>query len=172
MWRDKWLNRTTTVSYSDAGAGVRLRLPRPDRPGDHRPEERPQRHLLPGLAGSRAEHHDLLPGVVVPLSRHGRWLVGEKADAGKVPVEDPAHGGQLVGVVQRAPRVPHRPATAAGPAFLCLMVLTRHAAITIWSSRRSIALAGSWRRRRSCNAIRSKGRNGASICLSLEIEFA
>jgi hypothetical protein len=135
MWRDKWLNRTTTVSYTDSGAGVRLRLPRRDHPGDHRPEERPQRHLLPAPAGSRAENHDLLLAVVAPLSRHGRWLVG------KVSVEDSAHGGQLVGVVQRAPRVPHRPATAAGFAFLCLMVLTRHAAAR--SSRRSIC-AG-WR---------------------------
>lgn len=141
---------------------MRLVRLEPDRPGDHRPEERPQRHLLPARPAGTADHHDLLLGLVPLLLRgRGRRLIDNRADAGEeAPVDEPAHGGQLVGVVQRAPRVPHR--LAAG---LSCLWLTRHGAIR--NSRRSSLVAGG---RKSCNAMEERrGRDGGALICHVEL---
>jgi len=123
------LDRGTTLVVMDhassAGTGERRRLPRPGRTGGHRPEERPQRGLPPVVdpppaADDRHDHQ--LPALLAPR------LFSVVAEGEEALVEEPAHGGQLVRVVQGAPGVPHR--RAAGAASPCsslrqLMMLPR-----------------------------------------------
>jgi len=142
------LDRGTTTLVMDhasaGGTGERRRSPRPGRPGGlvgHRPEERPQRDLP---VVDPADRHDL-PALIAfaPRISRGWWwpVVAESEDAAaggrqEAPVEEPAHGGQLVRVVQGAPGVPHRLAAggvvaahAAASCSLQLVVLPRHDAI-------------------------------------------
>lgn len=120
------LDRGTSLVVMDhassAGTGERRRLPRPGRTGGHRPEERPQRGLPPVVDPPAADdrHDHQLPALAPRLF--------SVAEGKEVLVEEPAHGGQLVRVVQGAPGVPHR--RAAGAASPCsslrqLMMLPR-----------------------------------------------
>jgi hypothetical protein len=116
---DIWFrpNRTTPGrrSYADTG-DARTPPRRPDRPRGHAPEERPERHLPAGPDRHR------LPVLSLRRRRSGplpRGLVVGGRRAGEVPVQHPVNGGQLVRVVQRAPRVIDG-AAISGPAYLVM----------------------------------------------------
>jgi hypothetical protein len=122
------LDRGTTLVVimdhaSSAGTGERRRLPRPGRPGGHhRPEERPQRGLPPVVdppAAADDRHDHQLPALLAPR------LFSVVAEGEEALVEEPAHGGQLVRVVQGAPGVPHgrAPGSAASCSSLRQLVM-------------------------------------------------